>query len=77
LALGYGFDALALSEIVSFTSAANLRLQAVTERLGMHRDPAEDFDHPALPDRQPPSACALPSATRAIMAVLDKGGAPL
>jgi hypothetical protein len=34
LALG-GFDALALSEIVSFTSATNLRSQAVTERLGI------------------------------------------
>jgi RimJ/RimL family protein N-acetyltransferase len=28
----------------------NLRSRAVMERLGMRRDPAEDFDHPALPD---------------------------
>jgi RimJ/RimL family protein N-acetyltransferase len=52
-ALGYGFGTLALSEIVSFTSATNNRSRAVMERLGMHRDPADDFDHPALPERHP------------------------
>ena len=49
LALGHGFGTLALPEIVSFTSATNRRSRAVMERLGMRRDPAEDFDHPALP----------------------------
>jgi RimJ/RimL family protein N-acetyltransferase len=53
LALGYGFGTLALSEIVSFTSATNLRSRAVMERLGMRRDPAEDFDHPGLPENHP------------------------
>jgi RimJ/RimL family protein N-acetyltransferase len=48
LALGHGFGTLALAEIVSFTSATNHRSQAVMQRLGMHRDAAEDFDHPAL-----------------------------
>jgi RimJ/RimL family protein N-acetyltransferase len=50
LALGYGFGALALPEIVSFTSATNHRSRAVMERLGMHRDPADDFDYPSLPE---------------------------
>jgi RimJ/RimL family protein N-acetyltransferase len=50
LALGYGFGTLALSEVVSFTSETNHRSRAVMERLGMRRDPAEDFDHPALPE---------------------------
>jgi RimJ/RimL family protein N-acetyltransferase len=50
LALGYGFGSLALSEVVSFTSATNHRSRAVMKRLGMRRDPAEDFDHPALPE---------------------------
>src|SRR5260221_61323 len=50
LALGYGFGTLAFSEIVSFTSATNQRSRAVMERLGMRRDPAEDFDYPALPE---------------------------
>jgi len=53
LALSYGFGSLALSEVVSFTSATNHRSRAVMERLGMHRDPAEDFDHPALPEGHP------------------------
>jgi RimJ/RimL family protein N-acetyltransferase len=48
-AMAYGFDELALDEIVSFTAVVNLRSRAVMERLGMTHDPAEDFDHPALP----------------------------
>jgi RimJ/RimL family protein N-acetyltransferase len=36
-------------EIVSFTTPRNVRSQAVMQRLGMHRDPADDFDHPRLP----------------------------
>lgn len=47
-ALDYGFGTLGLDEIVSFTSALNLRSIKVMERLGMHR--AADFDHPNVPD---------------------------
>ncbi|MDQ6688825.1 MAG: GNAT family N-acetyltransferase [Actinomycetota bacterium] len=46
--LAHGFDVLGLDEIVSFTSRANLRSQAVMRRLGMHTDPADDFDHPDI-----------------------------
>lgn len=53
LAVGYGFETVGLSEVVSFTSATNLRSRAVMERLGMRRDPAEDFDYPSLPDGHP------------------------
>ena len=53
LALAHGFGALALAEIVSFTSVTNLRSRAVMERLGMRRDPADDFDRPALPEGHP------------------------
>jgi ribosomal-protein-alanine N-acetyltransferase len=53
LALGYGFGTLALAEVVSFTSVTNHRSRAVMERLGMRRDPAEDFDYPALPEGHP------------------------
>jgi RimJ/RimL family protein N-acetyltransferase len=38
-----------LSEIVSFTYVHNVRSRAVMERIGMTRDPADDFDHPRLP----------------------------
>jgi ribosomal-protein-alanine N-acetyltransferase len=53
LALGYGFGALALGEVVSFTSSTNHRSRAVMERLGMRRDPAEDFDYPGMPESHP------------------------
>jgi hypothetical protein len=46
----YGFGTLALSEIVS---ATNHRSRAVMERLGMRRDPADDFDYPRLPEGHP------------------------
>ena len=47
-ALAYGFGTLGLEEIVSFTVPANERSRRVMERLGMTRDPADDFDHPRL-----------------------------
>lgn len=47
-ALGYAFGELGLDEVVSFTTVGNDRSRRAMERLGMHRDPAEDFDHPSL-----------------------------
>jgi RimJ/RimL family protein N-acetyltransferase len=47
-ALADGCGRLGLSEIVSFTTATNLRSQRVMQRLGMTRDPADDFDHPRI-----------------------------
>ena len=49
-ALAYGFDEARLSEIVSFTARVNVRSRAVIERIGMRRDLAGDFEHPALPE---------------------------
>ena len=51
-ALNHGFAG-GLEEIVAFTAAGNLRSQAVMRRIGMVRDPAADFDHPALPVDSP------------------------
>jgi RimJ/RimL family protein N-acetyltransferase len=48
-----GFDRLGLEGIVSFTTISNRRSQRVMQRLGMTRDPAEDFDHPNLPPGHP------------------------
>ena len=45
-ALRFGFYALGLDEIVSFTSVVNLRSRRVMERLGMARRPEDDFEHP-------------------------------
>jgi len=47
-AIAFGFRDAGLDEIVSFTSAANVRSRAVMERIGMTHDPADDFDHPEL-----------------------------
>jgi ribosomal-protein-alanine N-acetyltransferase len=46
--VGFGFEEAGLGEIVSFTSAANLRSRAVMKRIGMTHDPLDDFDHPEL-----------------------------
>lgn len=48
-AVRFGFEDAGLDEIVSFTAPMNERSRAVMRRLGMTRDPADDFDHPALP----------------------------
>jgi RimJ/RimL family protein N-acetyltransferase len=39
--------------IVSFTVEANRRSRAVMERIGMHRDPNDDFDHPGMSEGHP------------------------
>ena len=52
-ALAFGFEQLGLREIVSFTTAANRASRAVMERLGMTRDPRDDFAHPSVPERDP------------------------
>jgi ribosomal-protein-alanine N-acetyltransferase len=49
-AIAFGFGPVGLDEIVSFTAVDNLASRAVMERLGMRRDPADDFDHPSLPE---------------------------
>jgi RimJ/RimL family protein N-acetyltransferase len=52
-ALALAFDTLGRDEVVSFTSVGNRRSRAVMERLGMTRDPADDFDHPGVPPNDP------------------------
>ena len=51
--MDYGFADLALKEIVSFTTVANVRSRRVMEKLGMTHDAADDFDHPGLPEAHP------------------------
>ena len=53
LALGHAFGTLALSGVVSFTSVRNHRSRSVMERLGMRRNPADDFDYPSFPEGHP------------------------
>lgn len=52
-ALAFGFEWLRLEEILSFTVPANVRSRRVMEKVGMTRSPADDFDHPLLPEGHP------------------------
>ncbi len=49
----YAFENVGLDEVVSFTIPGNVRSRRVMEKLGMARNPADDFDHPRLPEGHP------------------------
>lgn len=51
--LQYAFEELNLDEIVAFTAVNNKRSRAVMERLCMHHNPQDDFDHPNLSPDHP------------------------
>ncbi|MGB3832826.1 MAG: GNAT family N-acetyltransferase [Mesorhizobium sp.] len=51
--LDFGFETLAVPEIVSFAVWNNRRSTAVMERIGMTADPSRDFDHPYVPGTHP------------------------
>jgi len=57
--LEFGFDVVRLEEIVAFTAASNVRSRAVMERLGMTRDPRDDFEHPLVAAESPLRAHVL------------------
>src|SRR4029078_5737621 len=52
-ALAFGFDRLQLPEIVLFTPGPHAASRRVMEKLGMTRDPADDFDHPKIAGGHP------------------------
>jgi RimJ/RimL family protein N-acetyltransferase len=52
-AMRYAFENAGLDEVVSFTVPGNVRSRRVMEKLGMTRNPADDFDHPKLPQGHP------------------------
>jgi RimJ/RimL family protein N-acetyltransferase len=49
----HAFEVLELDAVVSFTVPANKASRRVMEKLGMTHDPADDFDHPSLPEEHP------------------------
>lgn len=51
--LAWGFATTDLAEILSFTATTNTRSMRVMERIGMIRDAAGDFEHPAVPAGHP------------------------
>jgi RimJ/RimL family protein N-acetyltransferase len=52
-ALRDAFDRAGVPEVISFTTPFNVKSIAVMERLGMTHDPADDFEHPNVPDGHP------------------------
>ena len=52
-ALEDGFVRIGLDEIVSFTTVSNDKSIRVMEKLGMHRNPKDDYLHPFLPEGHP------------------------
>jgi RimJ/RimL family protein N-acetyltransferase len=65
-ALRFGFEEVGLAEIVSFTVPANERSRRVMERIGLRRDPGDDFDHPRV------DAVAYPHLVRHVLYRLDR-----
>lgn len=51
--LALAFGELKLEEVVSFTTVGNMPSRRVMERIGMSHSPADDFDHPGLPEGHP------------------------
>jgi RimJ/RimL family protein N-acetyltransferase len=49
----YAFSVIGLEALVSMTVPANVRSRRVMEKLGMVHNPADDFDHPNLPEGHP------------------------
>jgi RimJ/RimL family protein N-acetyltransferase len=49
----HAFESLNLDEIVSFTVPANLASMRVMDKIAMTRNPADDFDHPAIEPGHP------------------------
>jgi RimJ/RimL family protein N-acetyltransferase len=49
----HAFDDLGLDDLLSWTTEANVPSRRVMERIGMHHDPLDDFDHPRLPAGHP------------------------
>jgi ribosomal-protein-alanine N-acetyltransferase len=60
-----GFDRFGLDAIVSFTVPANVASERVMQRIGMTRDPADDFAHPRIPAGHPLSPHILYRLRRA------------
>ena len=51
--LAFAFDELGLDEVVSFTTSGNDKSRRVMDKIGLTHDPADDFDHPNLPEGNP------------------------
>lgn len=73
-ALAYGFDVADLPTVMSMTARINVRSWRVMERLGMLRDRAADFDHPALPVGHPLRRHVVHRTSRSAWSQAGDGG---
>lgn len=48
--LRFAFEEAGVAEVISMTTVTNERSRAVMARIGMTRDPADDFEHPRVTD---------------------------
>ncbi|WP_374656143.1 GNAT family N-acetyltransferase [Phenylobacterium sp.] len=55
-ALDDAFARVGLAEVLAYTSKANLRSQAVMQRLGLSREPQRDFHFPNTPAGEDPTS---------------------
>jgi RimJ/RimL family protein N-acetyltransferase len=60
----FAFNDIGLREIVSFTALQNYRSRRVMEKIGLIRDPRDDFDHPNVAKDDPLRAHVLYRETR-------------
>lgn len=52
-ALRFAFEEIGLDEVLSFTFVGNAKSRRVMEKIGLRRDPVDDFDHPRVPTDSP------------------------
>jgi RimJ/RimL family protein N-acetyltransferase len=52
-AMAFAFQELGLPALLAYTAERNQRSRRLMERLGMRRDPNEDFEHPEVPAGHP------------------------
>lgn len=62
--LAHAFDALGDDQVVALAPVCNTGSLAVMRKIGMQRDPADDFDHPRLTDYPHLKPCQLYRITR-------------
>jgi RimJ/RimL family protein N-acetyltransferase len=63
-ALADGFTRVGLDEIVSYTLPSNAASRRIMDKIGMTYDPADDFDHPEIPEGHPMRRMVLYRAKR-------------
>lgn len=64
-AIGFAFTELGADEVLAYTAARNERSRRVMERLGMRREPADDFMYPGLAGDDPIAPHVLYRLSRA------------